>query len=184
MYMFDIETLDTESTAVVLSAAIVFFEQGDDYETLLNKSLFVKFNSKIQTAKYGRTISKETLEWWANIHPSIRKTSFDPSPDDLSPEDAINALKKYIAKYGDALIWARGSLDQMVIDSLTLKLGMDRILPYNKWRDVRTGVECLCSTANNGYCEIDHPTFAKHNVIKHDPVHDCAYDAMMLLYGK
>lgn len=182
--MFDIETLDTESTAVVLSAAILFFEQGDDYETLLEKTLFVKFDSKIQTQKYNRTISKDTLEWWGKIHPAIRKKSFDPSPQDLHPADAIEELKDYIRKHGDALIWARGSLDQMVIDSLTLKLGFDRIMPYNKWRDVRTGVECLCTTAYNGYCEVDHPTFAKHNVIKHDPIHDCAYDAMMLLYGK
>lgn len=183
MYMFDIETLDTESTAVVLSAAILFFEQGDDYETLLDKTLFVKFDSRIQIEEYSRTVSKSTLDFWKTMHPSIRATSFDPSENDLHPKQAIEKINEYIAKYGDALIWARGSLDQMVIDSLALKLGMDRIMPYNKWRDVRTGVECLCSSANNGYCEVNHPTFKRHNVIKHDPVHDCALDAMMLMYG-
>ena len=183
MYMFDIETLDTESTAVVLSAAILYFEQGDDYESLLNKTLFVKFDAKIQINEFNRTVSKSTLDFWKSMHPSIRATSFDPSPNDLHPVEAIEKINAYIKQYGDALIWARGSLDQMVIDSLSLKLDMDRIMPYNKWRDVRTGVECLCSTVNNGYCEVNHPTFKRHNVIKHDPVHDCALDAMMLMYG-
>jgi len=183
MYMFDIETLDTESTAVVLSAAILFFEQGDDYETLLNKTLFVKLDSRIQIEDYERTVSKSTLDFWKTMHPAIRAASFDPSDSDLHPKQAIEKLYEYIHNHGDALIWARGSLDQMVIDSLALKLDMDRIMPYNKWRDVRTGVECLCSTANNGYCEVNHPTFKRHNVIKHNPIHDCALDAMMLMYG-
>lgn len=183
MYIFDIETLDTESTAVVLSAALVWVNEGDTYEDMIDNCLFVKFDSKIQAAKYNRTISKETLDWWLKIHPAIRKTSFDPSPNDLSPEDGILALKDYITKHGDGLIWARGSLDQMVIDSLTLKVDMERLLPYNNWRDVRTAVDCMCSTAKNGYCDIDHPTFKRHNVIKHDPRHDCALDGMMLLYG-
>ncbi len=183
MYMFDIETLDIESTSVVLSAAILYFEEGDDYDTLLNKSLFVKFNSKVQIEKYGRTVSKDTLEWWSKIHPHIRKLSFDPAPDDLHPIDAINKLKDYIKQYGPAKIWARGSLDQMVIDSLCLKLDTERLLPYNDWRDVRTGVDILCSTSKNGYADVNHPTFGRHNVIKHHPVHDCALDAMMLLYG-
>jgi hypothetical protein len=183
MYLFDIETLDSESTAVVLSAALVYVNEGDDYETIVNNSLFVKFNSKLQAQKYNRSISKETLDWWDKIHPAIRSASFDPHPDDLTPDEGIWALREYIRKHGDATAWSRGSFDQMIIDSLCKKVGVDLLFPYNNWRDVRTAVDCMCSTSKNGYCDINHPTFKRHNVIKHHPVHDCAYDAMMLLYG-
>jgi len=36
----------------------------------------------------------------------------------------------------------------------------------------------------NGYVDVDHPLFKRHEVIKHHPVHDCALDAMQLMYGK
>jgi len=183
MYIFDIETLDAESTAVVLSAALVYVNEGDDYDTIVNNSLFVKFDSKLQASKYNRSIDKGTLEWWSKIHPAIRAASFDPTPEDLTPEEGINVLREYIRKHGVATAWSRGSFDQMIIDSLCKKVGEDLLFPYNNWRDVRTAVDCLCSTSKNGYCEVNHPTFKRHNVIKHHPVHDCAYDGMMLLYG-
>ena len=50
MFMFDIETLDAESTAVVLSASIIHFEIGEQYtyEQLLERACFVKFNAQEQ----------------------------------------------------------------------------------------------------------------------------------------
>jgi hypothetical protein len=51
------------------------------------------------------------------------------------------------------------------------------------WRDVRTAVD-LMGGGTNGYCDVIHPLFERAQVIKHHPVHDCALDAMMLMYGK
>jgi hypothetical protein len=72
----------------------------------------------------------------------------------------------------------------MSIDSLCKSANQDLIAPYNNWRDVRTAVDLLCSTAKSGYATVDHPTFQRHNVVKHHPTHDCALDIMMMLYGK
>jgi hypothetical protein len=74
-------------------------------------------------------------------------------------------------------------MDQMVIDSLAKKLDMQPITEYNMWRDIRTAVDLLTGSSN-GYCDVDHPLFNRASVIKHHPVHDCALDAMMLMYGK
>jgi hypothetical protein len=60
---------------------------------------------------------------------------------------------------------------------------MQPITGYAMWRDVRTAVDILYGTTN-GYVEVDHPLFDRTAVIKHHPVHDCALDAMQLLYGK
>jgi len=187
MFMFDIETLDAESTAVVLSASIIHFDLGGyyNYEDLLSNALFVKFDAQAQV-KLGRSVDRGTLDWWATQHDYVKKTSLAVTGADVSPIDGINAIKEYIAKYPekDQTFWSRGSLDQMCIDSLCKSVKQDLIAPYFVWRDVRTAVDLLCETGKGGYADITHPTFQRHNVIKHHPTHDCALDIMMLIYGK
>lgn len=188
MFVFDIETLGIESTTVVISAALLWFnpEEQPDYQKLLNDACFVKLNAKDQIERFGRTVNKDTLDWWKTQHEYVRKVSFDPSPNDLLAEDAIQQLNDYMNKYptpAKQTMWARGSLDQVAIDSLCIKVGKNPITTYNMWRDVRTAVDCFTGSTN-GYCDVAHPTFKRHEVIKHHPVHDCALDAMQLMYGK
>ena len=78
-------------------------------------------------------------------------------------------------------VWARGNLDQLVMDDIEEQIVVEPVFPYHRWRDVRTAVDFLAGTGN-GYCAI--PNFDdRANVIKHCPIHDCAFDAMMLMYG-
>lgn len=187
MFIFDVETLGVESNAVVLSAALIHFdpEKQPTYQDLVNDACFVKFNAKEQL-NMGRTVSKSTLAWWKEQHEYVRKLALEPSYEDVTAAVGIRVLYDYMARFPNSdkqTMWARGSLDQLVIDSLCVKLGMQEITGYNMWRDVRTAVDILYGTSN-GYVEVVHPEFQRHNVIKHMPVHDCALDAMMLLYGK
>jgi hypothetical protein len=188
MFVFDIESLGVESTAVVLSAALIHFdpEKRPTYQDLLDDALFVKFNAKDQIERLKRTVDIGTIEWWKNQHDYVRSVSFTPSKGDLTAEEGLTLLHNYMNKYPDShkqTMWARGSLDQLAIDSLAVKVGMQQITGYAQWRDVRTAVDILYGTIN-GYVEVEHETFRRHEVIKHHPVHDCALDAMMLMYGK
>jgi len=188
MLMFDIETLGVESTAVVLSAALIHFEpeKQPSYQDLLDNAIFVKFNAKDQIERLKRTVDIGTIEWWKNQHEYVRSVSFVPNSTDVTAEQGLTLLHDYMNKIPNATketMWARGSLDQMAIDSLAVKVDMQQITGYNVWRDVRTAVDILYGTSN-GYVEVEHPTFRRHEVIKHHPVHDCALDAMQLLYGK
>jgi hypothetical protein len=104
----------------------------------------------------------------------------------MTVENGMQKFYDYMAKFPNAkqqTMWARGSLDQMAIDSLAVKFDLEEITGYNVWRDVRTAVDILYGTTN-GYVEVVHPLFSRHEVIKHHPVHDCALDAMQLMYGK
>lgn len=187
MFMFDIETLDAESTAVVLSASIIHFEIGEvtTYEDLIKRALFVKFAAKDQI-EAKRSVDKGTMDWWSKQHEYVRRTSLAPYSTDLTSVDGINKIKEYMAQFPEPnqTMWSRGSLDQMCIDSLCKWSGQELIAPYYVWRDVRTAIDLITDTGKNGYCDINHPTFQRHNVIKHHPTHDCALDIMMLLYGK
>lgn len=187
MFLFDVETLGVDSNAVILSAALIHFDLNEkpDYQKLLDDACFVKFDA-IEQIKMGRKVDPDTLNWWKKQHEYIRGVSLEPSTKDMSAADGIAHMMNYMAMIPEArkqTMWARGSLDQIVIDHLTGKLDLQTITDYNKWRDVRTAVDILYGTSN-GYCEVDHPTFNRAAVIKHHPVHDCAYDAMMLMYGK
>jgi hypothetical protein len=104
----------------------------------------------------------------------------------MTVENGMQKFYEYMLQFPNSdkqTMWARGSLDQMAIDSLAVKFALQEITGYNMWRDVRTAVDIMFGTTN-GYVEVDHPLFKRHEVIKHHPVHDCALDAMQLMYGK
>ena len=192
MFMFDIETLGIESTTVVLSAAIIHFDPEVDtnisFKELVQRGLLVKFDAKDQVKRLNRTMTKSTLDWWNKQGEYQQKLSFVPDASrDMISENGIEAIRKYINQYHRGAdpqtmtIWARGSLDQMAIDSLALKAGVERIAPFNRWRDVRTAVD-LMTDSKNGYCKVTD--LNRDEVVKHDPVHDCALDILMLLRGE
>ena len=186
-YMFDVETIDVESTAAVLSAAIIKFEMDEIpvWDDLLRRSLFVKFNAKEQMLKYKRTAEKTTMEWWSKQCDLVKARSFVPGIYDLDADIALDQIRGYAhlsidsSKNRDKIFWSRGCLDQLVIDSLSKAVGHDLLVPYNNWRDVRTAIDLICEDGSNGYCKV--PNFDSGIVLKHDPIHDCAYDLMMLL---
>lgn len=188
MFCFDVETLDVESTCVILSAAIVYFDIKDkpSYNNLLLNTFFVKLDAKDQVKRLGRTVSQSTItEFWNKQSKEVQAISLYPYETDLKAEDAIESLRAYIKSFPSSdskLIWARGSLDQMSIDSLAKKAGLEPITRFNLWRDVRTGVDLLTGS-KNGYSKVNHPEFNREDVKKHDPRHDVCFDVMQLLYG-
>lgn len=182
--------MDTKETAVVLSAAILWFDETKQYsyEELVDNTLFVKFNAKEQIEKYKRTFSKETIEWWKTKIPQVtRGFSFSPSDNDVSVQVGVDTLKSYINKYSnnkEEVVFIRGSFDQYISDHLCkYSLGVDPLFRYNAWRDFRTAIDLLKGTARGGYCKV--PGFdSETKVWKHNPIHDTAYDVFMLLYGE
>lgn len=186
MYIFDVETLGIESTSVILSMACIYFnpEEKPTYQQLVDSAFFVKLNAKDQIDRLNRSVSKSTLEWWKTQPASVKDLSLTPnSLQDVTAEFGIAQLRVWATQFADyksSTVWARGNLDQMVLGSLEEKLKLDPVFHFGRWRDVRTAVDLL-SGSSNGYCKI--PDFDSTQVIKHNPIHDCAYDAMMLMYG-
>lgn len=186
MFCLDIETLNNKETAVVASAAILFFDGSAKYtyEELLQDTLFVKFNIKEQLS-LGRTTSKSTVDWWKKQPQISRDFSLKPSDKDVSLEEGIRILTSYVKEKlngKEDIVWTRGSLDQFCIDSLFETAEKPPLFPYGCYRDMRTAIDLLKETARGGYCDI--PGFDKNKVWKHIPTHDVAYDVYMLLEGK
>lgn len=165
---------------------MINWEPDEDftYQELLDRACFVKFDVNDQVNNYKRVIDKGTLDWWAKQSHHAKQTSFVPKPDDLSVEDGVKILREYYHKTTskNKIVWVRGSLDQLVIDSLTRAADLADIAPYWSYRDVRTSIDLLMETSKNGYCQVEG--FSDSLVHKHDPIHDVAYDIMQMRYGK
>lgn len=186
MFFFDVESLGIESTSVVLSLACTHVtSETDDYQKMLDNSIMLKLNIKEQFAK-GRVSDESTLKWWDRQSILVKEASLIPRETDIPVVEAIQLFKRWLKDrdFGGQNMFARGSLDQIVLDSLTRTFDVSSPIAYNRWYDVRTAVDMLYETAIYGYVEVDHPTFKDSMVLKHHPVHDCAYDGMMISYGK
>jgi hypothetical protein len=188
MYVFDVETLGKESSAVILSMACVYFDPVKETSPneMRKNAFFVKLDAQDQMKRLNRSITRSSLEWWAKQCENVKVKSFKPGDDDVTPEVGLELFRTWSKKYPDTKgewVWARGNLDQLVLDSMEEKLGVDPVFHFNRWRDVRTGLDFLTGS-DNGYCDVDYPGFDSHlHITKHDPVDDCILDAMMLMYG-
>lgn len=188
IFCFDVETLGVESNSVILSLACIHFRSDEKptFRELVDSAYFVKFNVRDQVENYGRRVDKGTLEWWEKQCEIVRKKSFLPLKTDENLKNGMESFHSWIQSKNDnkSWVWARGSLDDTLLHSIERQLKVETMLPYHRWRDVRTAVDLLYDSTN-GYCKVDHIDFLyERDIIKHDPVIDCALDVMMLLYGK
>jgi DNA replication protein DnaD len=188
MFMFDVETLGKESNSVILSLAAIYFDSATkpSPQELRDSAFFVKFNVEDQIKRLNRKVGKTTMQWWAKQCDNVRKTSFDVSPSDVIFEDGYEKLRQWAESKNDkkCYVWARGNLDQLIIDSFEEQLEIQPIWPFQRWRDVRTAIDILYNT-NRGYCKVDYLGFDPTlHITKHNPTDDCVYDIMQLIYGK
>lgn len=195
MYCLDIESLSTESTTVVLSIAVVYFDEkkeGHTWESLMDNTIFVKISAKDQIDNYKRTLSKSTLAWWANQSKEAKDISYTQKKSDFSVKDSIDALRSYVKLYSknpkNEIVWTRGSLDQMSTDSLFSAAGEESLFPFWCYRDVRTFIDFNTESGARGYATIDPEKYPgvwdKNVVVKHSPKDDICFDVLQILYGK
>jgi hypothetical protein len=188
MFVYDVETLGKNSNAVILSMACVYFDvsKRPSYQELVNSAFFVKLDAEDQIKRLKRTVTKSSIEWWHKQCHNAKVKSVIPSEYDVKIEDGIEMMRQWSKQFPNndkCTVWARGNLDQLVLDYNEEQFAIEPVFFYNRWRDVRTAVDFM-TNSSNGYCEVDYPGFDMNMVTKHDPVDDCALDAMMLMYGK
>lgn len=193
MFIFDVETLGKESNSVILSMAAIYFDpdKGPSYKEMYDDAFFVKFDVVDQMKRLDRKVGKTTMQWWSKQCDNVKLKSFKPNPAiDVKFEDGYEAMRKWAASKNDdkCYVWARGNLDQLVLDSFEEQLELKPIWPFSRWRDVRTAVDFLYGV-NTGYVTVEVPPWVDAfdpalHVTKHNPIDDCCYDAMMLMYGK
>lgn len=129
--MIDLETLDVEPTAVVLSMGAVKF---DPITGKLGDTLFYRVDVDEQLA-LSRTTSDKTMDWWAKQSPEAQESAF--SPDDRHPLGfVLTQLHRFV--WGSDRVWSQGSMDIDILKHMFRSEKMN--LPWAYWQvmDSRT----------------------------------------------
>lgn len=133
--MVDIETLDKENTAAIISIGAVVF---DPESTKIEDRKF-HVNVDFESALTYGTHSDDTIDFWAKQPAAAVEKLFDPEP--VSLEDALVAFDKYVDSWRPKpkWIWANSpSFDIAILRHAYRKF--DRKFPFIFWKemDVRT----------------------------------------------
>lgn len=148
--MVDIETLSTAQNALVLSVGMVLFDE---------KTIFAKAYIKNRISTATGDVSKDTVLWWLKQSDDARKAITEPQKGvvEMSEYNLVQELRDILCNYYVDTIWSQGSFDQIIIESLMLRNGVDktRLPKYYKWRDLRT-VRKLLAIDNEVSPKVQH----------------------------
>lgn len=126
----DIETLDLEPTAVVLSIGVALFtEDGEIVDT------FYRVLDKDSQKDAGRTVRKSTLEWWEQQGDAARRVL---TADGAPVSQVIAELATFLSRPLSG-VWGYGSdFDNVTVSSLCRSFGLDVPWHYKLNRCGRT----------------------------------------------
>lgn len=131
--MLDIETLDTEQTAVILSIGAVVMDM-EKLELCKSEVIRTKFYTEIDPyTQPTRTVSKATQDWWA--------TQKNPpmNGDSHLPDVLINLSSFCMAVSTQPIIWCKGTdFDTRILAHAYKQYGIPVPWRYNDVRDCRT----------------------------------------------
>jgi hypothetical protein len=129
--MWDIESLDTRPSAIVLSVGAVCFDPNSDE---LGPSFHAILDLKTQAAR-GRTLSIDTIDWWNQQSIEARQV-FAPA-ERIPVVDALHSLS-FLLQEAEA-VWGNGAdFDNVIIGSLYESFDMRRAWSYGRNRCFRT----------------------------------------------
>lgn len=187
--ILDFETLGKDQNCKVVELSVLCFDQEVEYtfQELVDKAIKIKFDLKSQT---NRNTLKSTVEWWKNQSKDVQKLLL-PSDNDVTIKEGIKIFEDYLLKNGvdrNSQLFCRGpSFDIPIFNSL-LKETYDvedtfEYEPIKFWnqRDVRTRIEALL--LSRGMTETPLPENLLDGFVKHNSIHDCAKDVLMLQYA-
>lgn len=155
--MLDLETLDTRTSAVILSIGAVRFDAhtvGSIGEMI---HLHVDIDSNLAV---GRTVGGSTIEWWLDQDEDARKKILEGEKIPLP--NALSALRNFIND--EDRVWGNGAaFDNVVVADAFKACGMEQ--PWRFWNDM-----CY-RTLKNVFRNVPKPKFE-------GTVHDALDDAV------
>lgn len=169
---FDIETLDTTPTSIVLSIGAAKFNLEDDeaYDEIRDdkgRTFYAALKVQPQI-ELGRTVNADTLQWWMTQSKDAQKVFFE---NKYEVEQGLNDLTEFCQ--GTKYAWGNGNVfDNVIIRNLYDSFSMT--YPYHFARDL--DLRTLKIAAGNPKIQIH--TEADTNV-KHNALDDAVFQAVL-----
>lgn len=181
MFCYQCATLGLEPTSVILAVGLVHFnENTKDMDVLCN----VNFQFGDQVDNYHRTYEKETVNFWKNQPKEIRDMITPRAEYVRTVKDGIRDLRDCVKQYSmeeKEIVWTRGSIHQVCLDSLFKAAGEPPLFRHYLYRDIRTAIDLTKDTAKNGYCEV--PGYELNKEKRYIPSFNVIQEVKMLLFG-
>lgn len=177
--VFDIETLDTNPSGVVLSLGVVFFDLGkvQPFEELVAQGTNIYFNQEEQIA-VGRTKSQDTLDWWAQQGEEAALCLDNPNKTTCTDlYVALNDLYRQIGFQPDrknTRWFSRGYFDIAFMDSFCRSFELEPMIKYWAWRDSRSWLD------GRGIGTQNQKLKKPEGFVEHNSHHDSAFEAYMM----
>ena len=133
--MLDLETLDTATSAAVLSIGAVAF---DPHTNALGDRFYVEMTEDVGTQQArGRTISGDTVRWWMQQDVLAKRVFAVPPPDGVERVNTFEALSRFglfVAANGDrdVELWGNGAdFDNIILAAAYAAHGQPQ--PWGAW---------------------------------------------------
>lgn len=134
--MIDLETLHTAPDCVILSIGAVRF---DPKGTGIAERLELKPTIEDQTEILNRSISEDTIQWWASQNPAALEEAFSEEGR-LSFKECMDIMYKFC--WNRRAVWSNGSTFDLIVmeNAFRQVLEHDNPVPWPFWtmRDTRT----------------------------------------------
>ena len=179
VFNFDIETLDTNPSGIILSLGVVAFELNkvQSFEELVHQGTNIYFDQKEQIS-VGRTKSQDTLDWWSQQGDTAGECLNNPN------QKPCKSLYKELSKLyshinfqpnrKETRWFSRGYFDIVFMDDFCRSFKIDPMIKFWTWRDTRSFLDALGLGSKNE--RLKQP----EGFIKHNSHHDAAFDAYMI----
>lgn len=151
--MIDLETLDTQPDAQVLTIGGVKFDPMNYNDTF--DEFYYRFDIDEQEAM-GRTQSEGTLKWWGQQSLAAQEEAF--SPDRTDCRTVLRALKKWYV--GCAKVWSQGEFDTVMMENMCRQMGEPIPWAFYSVENCRTLLNRMPVDPRKGM------TFAAHNALE------------------
>jgi hypothetical protein len=175
--MFDLETLDTKPSAIVLSVGAVVFEtwRNDDGSLVswTEAGDFLRVLNIQAQAEAGRSMSESTILWWMDQDSAAQREAFSRARD---PVNIVLAnFLNFVDKYADGetgtginAFWASpATFDFPIWEDLAMTFAGHVPWTYRQKYDVRTVVR------EASYSAKGHKPASPIKGVPHQPTYDC-----------
>lgn len=130
--MIDVECLSLDPNAHLLSIGAAKF---DRYTGEIKKEFYVVVDQKAVNG----TIDAATISWWMKQDARARSAIWDMDPEHaVSLTKALHRLSVFVYAPIDPVIWARGPMDYVWLETAYKREGLKPVWKHSWWHDQRT----------------------------------------------
>lgn len=171
--MLDLETLATDSNALILSVSAVEFE----IETgKIVSEFYESLDILEQLLKKNTVVSIDTIKWWQEQDDKAKQFLSGKSAS-LPAWSFFEEFNKWIGDPANVYIWGNGAgFDCVILRNMYSRFDVRFPLPYYADMDVRTITHLV------GYKTLQEAV-GPFNGIKHYGIDDCKHQISMVVAG-